>query len=548
MKVAAIGLMCALAIGPARVQQNQEPDPRATASISGRVVDRQSGAPILGVTLRLVSYDVMRVARSAMTDADGRFTFTQLVPGRYELEARADGYLRVNFGNRRSPDRGRPIDLADLEAFAAADFALDATSAITGVVVDEFGEPAPNILVQASEARYIAGRMRMLPVGGQGKLTDDKGQFRVDNLAPGRYYLTALTGAFATSDETGGFAPTYYPGTPEIDSAQPVVVGVATEVRSLQFALVPAPMAVMAGRLVDERGEPVAGGNVWFNPSESKDGMAAITMARTVAGPDGRFSYRNVPPGAYTVQAFGRPVGGGNLGRAPFGWLDVTMNGDDRTDLVVHVVTGAVLTGTIVFEGDAPRPAPNEVRVTPRAVEFRSSPMAGGPPPRVVHDDWTFEVGAMSGLRVLRTDNTSAVWTLKQVTLNGRDVTDTPIDFRNGDVSGIEVILTDSAANLSGTVTDRADAPIDDYTVVIFSTDARHWAFPSRYLQLARPNQTGGFVAPGLPPGEYLVVALPSSETGDWEDPAFLESIRPLAESVALSAGAERAIALRIAR
>lgn len=59
--------------------------PRA-ASLSGQVVDAETGAPLFDVTVRVLGSD-----RVAMTDRDGRFTIVELVPGVRTIGVEWDG-------------------------------------------------------------------------------------------------------------------------------------------------------------------------------------------------------------------------------------------------------------------------------------------------------------------------------------------------------------------------------------------------------------------------------------------------------------------------
>ena len=57
--------------------------------------------------------------------------------------------------------------------------------------------------------------------------------------------------------------------------------------------------------------------------------------------------------------------------------------------------------------------------------------------------DGAFEIKGLIGQRLIRPTGLPAGWTLKSVTLNGVDVTDTGITIKpNEPVSGIEVTLT----------------------------------------------------------------------------------------------------------
>jgi hypothetical protein len=255
-----------------------------------------------------------------------------------------------------------------------------------------------------------------------------------------------------------------------------------------------------------------------------------------------------VAPGTYVIQAFGRPVGGGNLGRAPFGALPLTLSGaGDLTNLTVKVPTGATARGKIVLDGDAPPPVPDRVLVSPGAINFASAPVGGGPPNSVTRDDWTFEVNNMSGIRIVRVIVGSPQWFLKKVMLGGKDITDEAIDFRNGDVDGLEITLTSRGPTLAGTVTE-ADKPATDYSVIVFADEPSKWAFPSRYFAQGRPAQQGSFRIQGLPPGNYLAVALPPVQGTDWQDPEFLRQYLSVATRVSLAEGETKTISLNLVR
>jgi hypothetical protein len=551
MKRALVAVFCAATV--TTVFATPSPQERAqtqgTASIAGRVTAAATSKPVAGVPVMAVCYE-NGAQKGATSDAQGRYELTGLPVGRYRLSVRPERYLSMEYG-QRPPEPGKPIDLADGERFDKADFSLRRPGAIEGRLVDEFGDPAPNVTLMVSQLQFAAGRHRLMPLGGGRTIpTDDRGAFRITGLNPGAYYVTALAGAFTDQDAAGGFAPTFYPGTTQAGDARPIQVGFGETVSSITFTLIPAPMADLSGTLVAADGSPIDRGTVMLVPGDWQ-GTSAMTMGRGGSGRDGTFTFRNVPPGSYVLQAFGPPVPGGNpggLGQATFGWLPVTVNGTNLTNLIVRVTAGTAARGRIIFDDEEGRPKPGDVMVFPRPVEFNSAPvMGGGPPPSVVHDDFTFEVRAMNGLRVVWVNVRAPGWTVKRVSLDGKDVTDVPLDFRTKDVEGLEALLTRRGATVSGNVTDAEGAPVWEYAVIVFAEEPSRWAFPSRFVAVARPSQDGRFKVEGLPPENYLAIAVPSV-AGPEQSPEFLESLVRDATRVALAEGEAKTLTLKLVK
>jgi hypothetical protein len=528
----------------------EAPKPPA-ARISGRVVAADTGRPLQWATVRLVSSDGRQTMK--MTDGAGRFSFDALPAGSYTLDARRERYVPMDAGGRPysglAADVRRPIRVRDGEHFDRADFKLPRGGAIEGRLLDEFGDPAPGLMVQVSQGVFAGGRRRLLPVTpGRSLQSDDRGHFRVHGLVPGTYYLSVLSGVFAEGAQAGGFAPTYFPGTTDLASAQPLTVGAGQQVVNLTFPLTPARMARISGRAVDDEGRPVPSANLVISTADSL-GVSDFHITRATGNPDGTFVLRNVPPGRFTLQGYGRPPAGGpmNLNAAPFGWMPLTVTGVDQNDLVLRIVTGPSLRGRIVADDPAgPELDPTRVYVTASPVQFDSAPVAGGPPPYEVNPDGTFEVKNMSGLRTIRVSFRDPGWTLARITRNGRDITDDVVDFKDGEVDDVEVVATNRVASVHGTVTDRAGDPVSDYTVVVFAADPAKWGPWSRFVMAVRAAQDGSFVMRGLPPGDYYAVALPGTIGTMWQDPEFLKPLRDEATGLLVGPGEAKKVPLKL--
>jgi hypothetical protein len=131
-----------------------------------------------------------------------------------------------------------------------------------------------------------------------------------------------------------------------------------------------------------------------------------------------------------------------------------------------------------------------------------------------------------------------AVWSIKSVTLNGADITDIPLDIPSvGEISGIEIVMTDTPTRLSGTVSNARRETVKDYVVVVLPERLQEGTLPSRFTRTARPNQEGRYELKGLPAGNYLAVAIPTLEFGSEWDPAFRKEVEHIAKRFRLTHG-----------
>jgi hypothetical protein len=528
------------------------PDATGTARVVGRVTDAATGKPIRGARLLLVPLDGVALTNWKRSDAQGRFEYTQLQARRYRLTVSSDRFVQMEYGQKRPGERGIAIQVRDGEEFKA-DVALPRGAAVEGLLFDEFGDPAVGVSVRVARKQFVAGRHRIVPLEARGQVavTDDRGRYRISRLDPGEYYVTALSGVFVNEMAVGGFGPTFYPGVSDAGAASAVMVTFAGDTNAT-FALSPARTVTVAGRMVGADGNPVAGRGTLMLFTRDSLKRPEFHVARGGVDPDGTFIMRNVPEGSYTLQGFGPPPPGYNgpmnLGAMPFGAMPLTVGDAPLDNVVLSVSDGTALRGKIVLDDSAAAPpTARVVHVTAIPVEFDSGPLAGGPPPSATHPDLTFDVKKLSGVRRILVSVSSPDWALKKITVNGIDVTDQPVDFRTKDVEGVEVLLTAKVTRLSGVVSDEK-GPIGDYTVVIFASDPTKWTDRSRFVVMARPTQQGRFELRGLPPEDYLAVALPSVTGTEWMDPDFLQQLRQMATSFVLSDGENRTFDLKLKR
>jgi len=510
---------------------------QGTASIRGLVTSADTNSPVRRAQVRATSADT-RSARLSTTDADGRFELRDLPAGRWTISATKGGFVTQQFGQRHPFESVEPVDLADGQRFTA-NFTLSRGSAITGRVSDEFGDPITGARVQVLRSQVQQGRRRLVPTAN-GAQTDDTGAFRVFGLAPGEYYVAASLQAAPADSSTNpvSYAPTYFPGTGNIADAQRLTLTLGTEQSGINFVLQPVRAVRVSGTVVDSNGAPTQA-LLNLTPAGFGDdgGLQLGNPARVL--PDGSFTILNVVPGEYVITVNGRPNGNATPEVAS---MPVTVGNDDLAGVSIATSKGGTIRGTIVADNNA-KVATTNIQVSVQALR----PAPGNFQPRTqVSSGGTFELNGLIGAHVLRVDRLPDGWTVKSIRANGRDITDTALEFRGSEAATVQVVLTNRISEVSGAVKANGQ-PVTSASVVLFPEDAAQWVFPSRRVRMVRVDQTGVFRAQSLPPGErYLAVAVDYLEQGEFQDPLFLERMRGRATAFSLTDGENKNVDLTL--
>ena len=152
--------------------------------------------------------------------------------------------------------------------------------------------------------------------------TDGSGHFEIKGLVAGRYTLTA---------EKSGYARTRYGSKSELDPPMPIDVGDATAVDGIEIRM--SKGAAIAGRLVDELGEPVVGAAVSVGVLRATGAdRHLVTVSQAGVETDDRGEYRagDLPAGRYYVSVAAAAEGSRSpIAGAPSEWARTV--GWDRT-------------------------------------------------------------------------------------------------------------------------------------------------------------------------------------------------------------------------
>lgn len=525
------------AAGPLR--PGEQP-PAGTAVLRGQVFT-VDGTPVRRAQVRAMAQDG-RGGGTSTTDPQGKFEINELPAGRYSISAMKAGYVSMQFGQRRAdqPGSGTILDVLDKQIVEKINFALPRGGVITGRLLDEFGDPIAGAQVSAMRSRFVAGSRRMTSVGGDS--TDDTGAFRIYGLAPGDYYVSGNLRAVMmmapgmTSGDSDGYAPSYFPGTPNLAEAQRVTVKPAQELSGINFSLTAARLARVRGRVTNGAGEPGASMMVMVRSADPYN-MTTMTMMNAQTRGDGTFQVAGLAPGSYVLMTRSML----NPMDPEIGQVRLTIANEDVDNVMLVTSRGAVARGTIATDEGTPLPLrPQQVRIFPQpaTADDAMMPMGGGPP--VMNEDWTFEVSGLFDRRFFRASLAEpGEWFLKAVLWRDQDVTDTPIEFTPGQtVEGLQFVFTRKVTEVTGIVRDDRGQPALGTRVIIFPNDPARWTYASRYIRPAAVDQQGRYSLKNLPAyDDYRIVAVQELEAGRENDPEFLESVRDAAARVTLNDG-----------
>ena len=502
-------------------QRDHKPEATAVVTLRGRVLAADTRLPLAFARVTLEGDNTRQTAK---TDAAGVFAFGELAPGRYHVDASKTGYVMARwvFGWRRTV-AAKAVQLDASAGTHDVELLLPRGGVISGRVADVDGGPAIDVRIEVLRRVFVNGRPEFA-IAANG-LTDDRGEYRVHGLAADTYVVsTART--FPTAGDGLGYAPLFYPGTTDSTDAQRIRLRAGQEAAGIDLTLTGARRPRVSGTAYDTKGNPLAVGLVsicWDN---------VCPLATASNKPAGQFELRDVPTGRYVLNASGRT----DAGERETATALIEVGLQDVTNVVAVAARPSTLTGQIVFEGEAPKYQPGSVQLVARQVSPRISQDRSIT--ATVKSDWSFTVANLAGPRVFRAAALPEGWALKSVALDDRDVTDTPVSFVRGqDVKGLRVTLTRQTTTLRATVSNSSGAAIAEAQLVVFAADSALWTEGSRFIATTRPGPSGEARIDGLPPGEYLVVAVDALEEGQEQNADFLNSVKRTAVPVTLKPG-----------
>ena len=485
------------------------------ASMSGTVTNSVTGEPVLRahVTVRCIPPGQQdQKTYGALTNEKGVFSIAPLPLGECSLDAERVGFVSRQVAGSYSLSNGTHKE--DLK------LTLIPTGAITGRVVNAAGQPVEGVNV------YV----EMANGGDSGATTDDKGQFRIGGLAPGKYHVKATPESMPLlppeirSDGTIELqnAATYYPDSLNAKGSQRLQVRAAAEVSGIDITLVQTPVVQVSGKVT---GLPPGVKDLMV--TTQPEGQDAHVKA------DGTFSLWRLTPGKYTLQA--QHWGQSMLLSAP---LEIEVTTANLEHLELRIVPPFEIAGQLRFDDDqareSPKPpsmpggtAPPPTPPQPRAVQLIpiAAQNAGGANVIVASDDtFTLERVQPARYRVMVNGVSGYVKSLRAG--ETKETEGDILDVRNGSAGPVTVTLSSNFCEISGTVSD-SNGPVNDAAVVLVPPDESYGT------QIARSH--AGIYKFRVPPGKYKLAVVDEDAMSQGFQGPEIEDYDP--ESIDLSAG-----------
>jgi len=527
--------------GPLLSQPPLQPAPTGTAAIEGQILNQATGAPLKKANVRLFGSrsqtGVMPTNLARESDDQGRFSFTNLPPGKYQLSATRQGFLNGSYAARRLSGNGTPILLSQDQQMRDLVIKLSPQSVIVGKVLDEDGEPMANVQVRILRYQYRQGKKQWL--NGNGTNSSDIGEFRLPNLIPGRYLVSAsprqnmgmgmmLSASAEPLPEKPemAYVTSYYPNAADQSAAVPVEVGPGAEIRGIDIRPVKARVFRIRGKVAmpeGTKGQPVV-------MLASRDGgeFQGPSHSNPARPPDYRFELTGVRPGSYTISA--NINGGGQLMASQ----PIEVGANHVDGLVLTLSAGADVAGVVKVE-DATSPVDlsnMNVNLRPTAVNFGRVPRAK------VGADSKFTLNAVAAVPfAIMVSGFPDTCYLKSMRYGGREVGESGVDMSAGGT--LEITLSATAAAVDGVVMDKDNKPVAGATVALIPKDGSPITGRSA-------DENGIISFKGLKPGEYQLIAWEDVEPGAYQDPDFVKPFESRSKIVKVDSSGHEAVQLKV--
>ena len=506
--------------------------------VLGHVYRADTGEPIPKTQVSLLPADdaTLKVAqeRTVRTGPDGAFTFTDIPGGTYEIETRHNGYSEFDGSLDSGPGNvertNRKVALKPGQTLQNIALHLYPAGIISGQIVDEDQDPVAGLPVIALRIDFKKGGQRSILAAAQ-TVTDDLGNYRMPDIAPGSYFVRAgglMQSPMREMSLKNGpagrvqYQNTFYPGASSLLEAQAVRVGPLAETRDTRF-IVPAERTfTVRGKVL---GSVPAKSTVELECKTADDiGYNFGNGESAQAGPDGSFKIPGLHPGDYTLTATATTQGvETNLGSASMTTQSVQ---SDLGFASIHVSDADVHADVEVghaAEVHGKVEAPPDVNLHGKKIQLEIF----GPGFYLLHQsgelDRTrhFQIKTIPpGVFTFSLSGSDESVYVKKAVCNGNDYAAHEFTLTAESRLDCDVMLAHDTGAVRGKVM-SSDKPVARAVVVMIPA-SEELRKVSRYTLAAATDAGGNYKLAAVIPADYLLFAVPSSPDHAYFDLNFV--------------------------
>jgi hypothetical protein len=548
-------LLAPVLVRPVFAQSSSEKPVACT--LRGEVLQEPGDKPLRKIKVQLTS-SAPDAAQSSAQDGDttytattnpeGKFIISDIKPGPYRLSAEHMGFFLVD--QKRRVIRSQALTLQSGDEVKDLVLRMQPAAVITGKVLDRDGDPMPLVTVTATRYPASSGRGNPHSLGH----TNDQGEYRMANLQPGQYLISALS-TRDDSDETAEPATTkknkrpersyttYYPGTSDKNQAVPVDIHPGDEI-PVNLTMVFGPTFRVRGSVANLTDAADADNNILLVAKDS--GAWQESYSPPEIKKDGSFEIRAVPPGLYYLALRSITESGP---QATF-VKTIEITDSDLENVHIAAVPVSAVHGRLRLDGNEKNEWPGfAVALASDETDSDLWRQFDGRPQSFdasVNRDGSFTIqGVPAGsyrVSAWAAANFGRDSFVQSIRLGGADVTNSGFRVSGGTYS-LDIVMSTQAAAIEGAVVDAKDQPATGATVIAIPDAVRRGR--SDAYQSDRADQQGRFHLHGLAPGEYEVIAVEYLDD-DYRDPEFLKKNEASSLAVRLEKGDRKVISLKV--
>lgn len=512
------------------------------ATVEGAVTHAATQTAIRKAKVTLTLIGGSEQTQSVETGDDGKYALKDVKPGRYKLSAEKTGYQASAYGAKMPGEAlGQTLRIDAGSALTGMNIALPKQGVIAGKIIDNDGEPVAKALVLALNSIYANGKKVRLPAGTVPVMSNDLGEYRIGQLPPGKFIVCAvLEGSYQPQlnpkdVKTGveeALTNTCFPSVLTQTEAQSIEIKDSTEVPGIDIRMNKVKTVTFTGSI---DGIPASASSVTLLSLVPKDAGPigrAMGARAMLQGADGKFTFKNVPPGSYILQTL--PTG---LGNVPYVVKSSIEIGDQPIEKVtIQAAAPFEVKGHLTAD-----PSPELKVGAIKIVAVPSDDIVATFAMSSAADNGDFVLGNLvAGRYRVAFTGMPATHYVKELKLGEKTLDSDEAEISNA-ATPFAVSLGLATAEVGGVVHNDKGEPVPSVNVGLVPVPRK----PFR-MKMARTDQNGAFRLPNVAPGEYVILSLDQLEPGALEDEEFLKPLMSKAKKVTVRESGPQNLELRV--